>query len=165
MRNPDRAGRRREDKKNRIWRFYIMLLARRNNSVSNWLDSWFNDNFFNTSLMPHMNATAPAVNVKESATPYTMEVAAPGLKKDMVKMNIDKDGYLNVSIENKDEKKEEHYLRREFSYSSYSQSYALPEDADQEKISAEVSDGVLKIEIPKTAKEEKKDDVKHIEVK
>lgn len=142
-----------------------MLLARRNNSVSNWLDSWFNDNFFNTSLMPHMNATAPAVNVKESATAYTMEVATPGLKKDMVKMNIDKDGYLNVSIENKDEKKEEHYLRREFSYSSYSQSYALPEDADQEKISAEVSDGVLKIEIPRTAKEEKKDDVKHIEVK
>ena len=138
-----------------------MLLARRNNSVS----SWFNDNFFDTGLMPHMNATAPAVNVKESATAYTMEVAAPGLKKDMVKMNIDKDGYLNVSIENKDEKKEEHYLRREFSYSSYSQSYALPEDADQEKISAEVSDGVLKIEIPKTAKEEKKDDVKHIEVK
>ena len=116
-----------------------------------------------------VNATAPAVNVKESATAYTMEVAAPGLKKDMVKMNIDKDGYLNVSIENKDEKKEEkkeeHYLRREFSYSSYSQSYALPEDADQEKISAEVSDGVLKIEIPKIAKEEKKDDVKHIEVK
>ena len=69
------------------------------------------------------------------------------------------------SFVKKDEKKEEHYLRREFSYSSYSQSYALPEDADQEKISAEVSDGVLKIEIPKTAKEEKKDDVKHIEVK
>ena len=127
----------------------MMLLARRNNSVSNWLNSWFNDNFFDTSLMPRMNATAPAVNVKESATAYTMEVAAPGLKKDMVKMNIDKDGYLNVS----------------FSYSSYSQSYALPEDADQEKISAEVSDGVLKIEIPKIAKEEKKDDVKHIEVK
>lgn len=117
----------------------MMLLARRNNSVSNWLNSWFNDNFFDTSLMPRMNATAPAVNVKESATAYTMEVAAPGLKKDMVKMNIDKDGYLNVSIENKDEKKEE--------------------------ISAEVSDGVLKVEIPKTAKEEKKDDVKHIEVK
>ena len=85
----------------------MMLLARRNNSVSNWLNSWFNDNFFDTNLMPRMNATAPAVNVKESATAYTMEVAAPGLKKDMVKMNIDKDGYLNVSIENKEEKKEE----------------------------------------------------------
>lgn len=84
-----------------------MLLARRNNSVSNWLNSWFNDNFFDTELMPHMNATAPAVNVKEDATAYKMEIAAPGLKKDMVKMNIDKDGYLNVSIENKNEKKEE----------------------------------------------------------
>ncbi|HBN46331.1 MAG TPA: heat-shock protein [Prevotella sp.] len=147
-----------------------MLLARRNNSnVSNWLNSWFDDNLFDTDLMPRVNATAPAVNVKESGTEYTMEVAAPGLKKEMVKMNIDKDGYLNVSIEHKEEKKEnkkeEHYLRREFSYSNYSQSYALPEDANQEKITAEVNNGVLKIEIPKVAKEEKKDDVKHIEVK
>ena len=139
-----------------------MLLARRNNqNVSNWLNSWFNDNFFDTDLMPRMNATAPAVNVKENENAYTMEVAAPGLKKDMVKMNIDKDGYLNISIEHKedkkDEKKNEHYLRREFSYSSYSQSYALPEDADQEK--------VLRIEIPKLAKEEPKKDTKRIEVK
>ena len=116
-----------------------------------------------------MNSTAPAVNVKESEKAYTMEVAAPGLKKENVKMNIDKDGYLNLSIENKeekkDEKKEEHYLRREFSYSSYSQSYALPENVDKDHISAEVSDGVLKIEMPKTGKDEKKDEVKHIEVK
>ena len=85
-----------------------MLLARRNNnSVSNWLNSLFNDNFFDTDLMPHMNATAPAVNVKENATGYTMELASPGLKKDMVKMNIDKDGYLNVSIEQKEEKKDD----------------------------------------------------------
>ena len=123
-----------------------MLLARRNNqNVSNWLNGWFNDNFFDTDLMPRMNATAPAVNVKENEKAYTMEVAAPGLKKDMVKMNIDKDGFLNISIEHKEEKKgekkDEHYLRREFSYSNYSQSYALPEDADQEKVSAEVTDG------------------------
>ncbi len=147
-----------------------MLLARRNNNnISNWLNSWFDDNLFDTGLMQRVNATAPAVNVKESATEYTMEVAAPGLKKEMVKMNIDNDGYLNVSIEHQDEKKEdkkdEHYLRREFSYSNYSQSYALPEDADQEKIKAEVNNGVLKIEIPKVVKEEKKDEVKKIEVK
>ena len=86
-----------------------------------------------------------------------------------VKAEAERASYLHVSIENKEEKKEEkkeeHYLRREFSYCNYSQSYALPENANQEKISAEVSDGVLKIEIPKVAKEEKKDDVKHIEVK
>ena len=145
-----------------------MLLARRNNSVSNWLNSWFNDNFFDTNLMPRMNATAPAVNVKESATAYTMEVAAPGLKKDMVKMNIDKDGYLNVSIENKDEKKEEkeeHYLRREFSYSNYQQCYTLPEEADREKISGKVADGILEVGIPKLAPEEEAKTTKNIEVK
>ena len=89
----------------------MMLLARRNNSnVSNWLNSWFDDNLFDTDLMPRVNATAPAVNVKESGTEYTMEVAAPGLKKEMVKMNIDKDGYLNVSIEHKEEKKEQNMV-------------------------------------------------------
>ena len=53
----------------------MMLLARRNNSVSNWLNSWFNDNFFDTSLMPRMNATAPAVNVKESAMLSTLRLS------------------------------------------------------------------------------------------
>lgn len=144
-----------------------MLLVRRNNS--DWLNNWFDDNFFDTDLMPRMSATAPAVNVKEDDKAYTMEVAAPGLKKEYVTMNVDKDGLLNVAIahktDKKDEDKKEHYLRREFSYSSYQQSYALPDDADKEKITAEVSDGVLRIAIPKVAREEKKDNLRSIEVK
>lgn len=147
----------------------MMLLARRNNSVSNWLNSWFNDNFFDAGLMPHMNATAPAVNVKESATAYTMEVAAPGLKKEWVRVNIDNDGNLNIAIENKmehkDEDKHEHYLRREFSYSNYQQCYTLPEDADREKISAKVADGILEVEIPKLTPKEEAKTTKNIEVK
>lgn len=147
----------------------MMLLARRNNSVSNWLNSWFNDNFFDTGLMPHMNATAPAVNVKESATAYTMEVAAPGLKKEWVRVNIDNDGNLNIAIENKmehkDEDKHEHYLRREFSYGNYQQCYTLPEDADREKISAKVADGILEVEIPKLTPKEEAKTTKNIEVK
>ena len=147
----------------------MMLLARRNNSVSNWLNSWFNDNFFDTGLMPHMNATAPAVNVKESATAYTMEVAAPGLKKEWVRVNIDNDGNLNIAIENKmehkDEDKHEHYLRREFSYGNYQQCYTLPEDADREKISAKVADGVLEVQIPKLTPKEETKATKNIEVK
>lgn len=146
-----------------------MLLARRNNSVSNWLNSWFNDNFFDTNLMPRMNATAPAVNVKECATAYTMEVAAPGLKKEWVRVNIDNDGNLNIAIENKmehkDEDKHEHYLRREFSYSNYQQCYTLPEDTDREKISAKVADGILEVEIPKLTPKEEAKTTKNIEVK
>ncbi len=145
-----------------------MLLARRNNN-SDWLSNFFDDAFFNTDLMHRMNATAPAINVKETEKEYKMEIAAPGLKKEWVRVDIDNDGYLNVAIENKmehkDEDKHEHYLRREFSYSNYQQSYTLPEDADREKIAAKVENGVLEVEIPKLAPKEEAKAKKNIEVK
>lgn len=145
-----------------------MLLVRRNNDFD-WLNNWFDDNFFNTPVMAQTTTTAPAVNVKEDNKQYVMEVAVPGLKKEQVNMSIDKDGYLTLSIENKneqkDENKKEHYLRREFSYTSYRQSYALPDNVDADKIEANVSDGVLKVVLPKVEKKEEKEDVMHIEVK
>ena len=140
-----------------------MLLVRRNNDFD-WLNNWFDDNFFNTPVMAQTTTTAPAVNVKEDNKQYVMEVAVPGLKKEQVNMSIDKDGYLTLSIENKNEQKE-HYLRREFSYTSYRQSYALPDNVDADKIEANVADGVLKVVLPKVEKKEEKEDVKHIEVK
>ena len=145
-----------------------MLLVRRNNDFD-WLNNWFDDNFFNTPVMAQTTTTALAVNVKEDNKQYVMEVAVPGLKKEQVNMSIDKDGYLTLSIENKneqkDESKKEHYLRREFSYTSYRQSYALPDNVDADKIEANVADGVLKVVLPKVEKKEEKEDVKHIEVK
>ena len=145
-----------------------MLLVRRNNDFD-WLNNWFDDNFFNTPVMAQTTTTAPAVNGKEDSKQYVMEVAVPGLKKEQVNMSIDKDGYLTLSIENKneqkDENKKEHYLRREFSYTSYRQSYALPDNVDADKIEANVADGVLKVVLPKVEKKEEKEDVKHIEVK
>ena len=145
-----------------------MLLVRRNNDFD-WLNNWFDDNFFNTPVMAQTTTTAPAVNVKEDNKQYVMEVAVPGLKKEQVNMSIDKDGYLTLSIENKneqkDENKKEHYLRREFSYTSDRQSYALPDNVDADKIEANVADGVLKVVLPKVEKKEEKEDVKHIEVK
>ena len=145
-----------------------MLLARRNNN-SDWLTNWFEDNFFDTDLMPRTSSTAPATNIKENEKVYTMEVAAPGLKKEWVHINLDNDGNLCIAIENKmehkNEDKHEHYLRREFSYSNYQQCYTLPEDADREKISAKVADGILEVEIPKLTPKEEAKTTKNIEVK
>lgn len=145
-----------------------MLLARRNNN-SDWFSNFFDDSFFNTGLMSRMNATEPAINVKETEKEYKMEIAAPGLKKEWVRVNIDNDGYLNIAIENKmehkDEDKHEHYLRREFSYSNYQQRYSLPEDANREKITAKVENGVLEVEIPKLAPKDEAKAAKTIEVK
>lgn len=147
-----------------------MLLAKRNDN--NWMSNFFND-FFDTDMMPHMNATAPAVNVKESDKGYVMEIAAPGLKKEYCRVSLDKDGNLNLKIEDKFEHKEEdkaedkkeHYLRREFNYSNYEQTYVLPEDVDKEKISAKVENGILTIDLPKMSKEAEKEENKSIEVK
>ena len=126
-------------------------------------NSWFPtvfEEFLNNDIMPRANTTAPAVNVKEDEKAYTMEVAAPGIKKEFCRVNINDDGNLNIAIENKMEHKEEekkhHYLRREFSYSNYEQSYTLPEDVDKENISAKVEHGILTVILPKMTKEEVK---------
>ena len=132
-----------------------------------WMPEEFND-FFDTDFMPRVNATAPAINVKESEKDYTVELAAPGLTKDDFTVNVDNDGNLHIKIENKSNKKEEdkksHYLRREFSYSKYEQTLLLPDDVEKEKIAATVNNGVLTVDLPKIEKIEEKT-ARQIEVK
>ena len=124
-----------------------------------WLPTVFND-FFNTDYMPKASCTAPAINVTESDKDYTVELAAPGLKKEDFKVNINDDGNLVIKMEQKQEQKEEdksrHYLRREFSYSKYEQTLILPDDVEKEQISAKVDNGMLTIDLPKTAAAQKK---------
>jgi len=126
-----------------------MTLVRRN---SNWLPDVFSD-IFDTAFYPQKSTMTPAVNVKESDTAYTVELAAPGLKKEDFDVQINDEGDLHVKIEHKEEKKEdnkqEHYLRREFSYSNYEQTLILPDDVDKEKISAKCEHGVLTVVLPK----------------
>ena len=123
-------------------------------------NTWFPTVFDDFDFTPRANTTAPAVNVMENETAYTMEVAAPGIKKEFCRVNINEDGNLSVAIENKLEHKEgghkHHYLRREFSYSNYEQNYTLPEDVEKDKISAKVENGILTIVMPKLEKEQKK---------
>ena len=146
-----------------------MMLARRNNAM-NWLNNWFDDDFFNTDWMPtfQVNTTAPAVNVKEDDKQYTMEIAVPGLKKEFVRVDVNNDGELCVAIENKmehkEENKKEHYLRREFNYSNYQQVYVLPEDVVKDNIAAKVDNGVLTITMPKVNKDEVKKIQRQIDI-
>lgn len=132
-----------------------MLTLMKNND---WFPTMF-DEFFNNGFMPRANSTAPAVNVKESDKEYTMELAAPGIKKEYCRVGINDEGFLTIAIENKQEHKHEdkkhHYLRREFSYSNYEQNYTLPDDVEKDNISAKVEDGILTITMPKTAPKEK----------
>ena len=133
-----------------------------------WFPTMF-DEFFNNEWMPKMKATEPAINVKEDGKAYTMEMAVPGIKKEFCRINVNSDGNLEVAIENKlehkEEDKKEHFIRREFSYSNYQQTYVLPENVVKEKISAKVENGVLSVVMPRQTKEEEKKSQLQIEVK
>ena len=119
--------------------------------------------------MVKANATAPAINVLETEKEYKVELAAPGMTKDDFNVRIDEDNNLVISMEkkteNKEEKKEGRYLRREFSYSKFQQTMILPDNVDKEKISAAVENGVLSVQLPKISEEEVKKAEKQIEVK
>ena len=132
-----------------------------------WLPEIFND-FFANDWMTRTNATAPAINVIENDKDYKVEVAAPGMNKDDFKVNVTDDNYLVLTMEKKNESKDEDkqrkYLRREFSYHRFEQSLALPENVNKDEIKATVNDGILTIDIPKVKVAEKKPVVKQIEI-
>ncbi len=134
----------------------------------NWLPSIFND-FFDNEWMTRTNATAPAINVIESEKDYKVEVAAPGMTKEDFNVRIDEDNNLVITmekkIENNEEKKEQRFLRREFSYSKFQQTMILPDDVDKEKIAAGVEHGVLTIDLPKISIEDIKKEQRTIEIK
>jgi Molecular chaperone (small heat shock protein) len=134
----------------------------------NWLPSIFND-FFGDNWMEKTNLTSPSINVIESDKEFKVEVAAPGMTKDDFNVRLDEDNNLVISMEkkneNKEEKKEGRYLRREFSYSKFQQTMILPDNVERDNISAQVEHGVLSISLPKLSEEEIKKAERVIEVK
>ena len=144
------------------------MTPRRRNYSQEWLPSIFND-FFDNDWMVKANATAPAINVIESDTDYKVEVAAPGMTKEDFNIHLSEDNELVISMEKKTETNEEDkqnkkYLRREFSYTKFQQALVLPDDVEKDKINANVTNGVLTIELPKRTPEEKAKINKVIEI-
>ena len=110
--------------------------------------------------------TTPAVNITEDKDKFQVTVAAPGMKK--TDFNIDVNGNLLTISSEKEEAKDEsnqQYTRKEYSYSSFTRSFTLPEEVNKEKIDAVYEDGVLKLTLPKKEEAKKLVASKHIAVK
>ena len=92
----------------------------------------------------------PTVNTREGKEAYHVDIDLPGINKEDVDINIDKN-ILTISgkRETKEEVKEEDYYRIESNYGSFSRSFTLPEKVDVENIRAASDNGVLEIVIPK----------------
>ena len=123
------------------------------------------ENFFNDSVISdRMISRVPAVNIAESEGHYHIELAAPGLKKEDFKLDLDRN-VLTISAEKttEQENKEKQYNKREYSYTSFVRSFTLPDSVDDGKIDASYTDGVLKIDVAK--KEEAKSVHRQISIK
>lgn len=132
-----------------------MSLIRRQD---NWLPSVFDD-MFNTDWLAentgstNIGTSIPAVNVRETDNEFSVEVAAPGKSKDDFEIELNHN-ILTISSEIKEEhqdenKDDEKFTRREFSYSAFKRSFSLPDSVNSEKIAANYEDGVLRINLPK----------------
>lgn len=145
-----------------------MTLVKFNNGQKNAVNPWFSDVFDSLINDSRLNDRfinkIPAVNIAETENEFHIELAAPGLKKDDLKISLDKN-VLSVSAEKKAENVEEgkKYSKREYSYNSFVRSFTLPESVDYGKIDAEYVDGVLKLSVAK--KEEAKFQSREIAVK
>jgi HSP20 family protein len=107
----------------------------------------------------------PAVNITEHKNEYRVALAAPGLKKDDFKIDVD-GNMLSISCEKEEnmEEKNKKFTRKEFSYTSFSRSFTLPEEVNREQIVAKYEDGVLHITLPRK-EEMNRQTSKHIDVK
>jgi HSP20 family protein len=105
------------------------------------------DNYFNGMFR---GMSIPSVNISQTADSFEIELAAPGLKKEDFKINVE-DDVLTISSEKEEEKEEKKkkYTRREYSFSSFSRSFVLPKDINAEGVKAEYTEGVLKVKLPK----------------
>lgn len=107
---------------------------------SNWRDN---------SLVNSMGFQAK-LDVASDDKQYHVSLEAPGLTEKEISLELNQ-GVLTIRGEKKEENetKERHYYRIERSYGSFQRVLALPEDCDQEGISASMKNGVLEITLPR----------------
>ncbi len=125
------------------------MLPKLRSRMPSLIDEFFENDVL-TDFFGGRSTSIPAANITEQDKEYKIEVAAPGLQKEDFEINVEND-VLIVSSKKEEEKeeKEKNYMRREFSYQTFSRSFALPNMADSDKIKASHKDGVLTINIPK----------------
>jgi len=104
---------------------------------------------------------APSVDIVEDDHEYLIKAELPEVNKDDVKVTLE-NGVVTIKGERKFEKEDTNkkYHRIERSYGCFVRSFAIPEDAAPDKVSADFKEGLLQVHLTKT--EEKRP--QHIEV-
>ena len=143
-----------------------LMSYNRPNTFSSLLDDVFNRpimDFVGNDMMQ----SSPMVNIIEHEDNYTVEVAAPGMKKEDFDVQIVKDNLVikgEKKQESEDKDSKGNFTRREFNYQSFTKRYTLSEDINRDSVDAKYENGVLHIVLEKVRDEEKPEAVKRIEI-
>lgn len=121
------------------------LIEKNYSPFENFIKEFFGENQLATPT--EMEAKT---NVKELDDRYQLEVSLAGFKKDDIDINVD-DGVLSISsdVENKNEDKDDNYIRYEFRKSSFKKQFRIPDDVNSDQIKAKFEDGILKVDLMK----------------
>ncbi len=135
-----------------------MSLMRKKDELFPSFPSFFDDFLgrdlfnWNQSHFSSTGTTVPAVNIRETADAFEVEMASPGMRKEDFHIQLD-ENTLKISSQKQsvtEDKKDEHYSRREFSYQSFERTFVLPKDVvNEEGIQARYENGLLHLTIPK----------------
>ncbi len=140
-----------------------MKIIKRTNDLP-FFDQFF-DGFFRDEPAHWMNQnTRESVNIKEDDNSYSIELMAPGFRKEDLQIEVE-GKLLKLKAERKEssEDKDSKYLRREFRVNSFERQFKLPDNRiAEDQISARFEDGILFLELPK--REEAKSTTRMIEV-
>jgi HSP20 family protein len=143
-----------------------MSIVRYNTTLNDFVPTTFNsliDRFFNESLGRAGGSAysfVPKVDIVESDKAYELHVAAPGMNKEDFKIDLN-ENYLTISGERKFNKEKENNFRSiETQYGTFSRSFALPENVDAANISAQYTNGILEVIVPKDEKKTLKATIK-----
>jgi len=130
----------------------MTLVKFKNNSmpvVPTFFDSLFGKEFFDYNFNNSV-ASLPAANIKETKDAFSLQLAAPGMKKSDFKVEVN-NNVLTISSEKEStsDEQNEGYSRKEFSYHTFTRSFNLPQTVNKDLITASYNDGLLVLNIPK----------------
>lgn len=93
----------------------------------------------------------PPVNIFENAEGITLEVDMPGVSKDRLELQLDRDSLLIEGDVHLDMPDGTEALYADIRATRYSRGFALSRELETEQVDARLKDGVLRLHIPKRA--------------
>lgn len=137
--------------------YYANRSLRTRNTAPARYASPFSEDFFR-AFFGENTVPAMKVDVEDKGDHYLLTTDLPGVKREDVRISVE-DGILTIaagesSVRN-EEDKDRSFVYRERRTASMSRSFSL-EGVNEEGITAEFTDGVLHLTLPKTAEPEAK---------